>query len=87
MKTYVSIVTSFLLFTVALSGEVFPQQNSQESTHVVISPTAGLPGQAIAFPIYLEVALGVEGGSIALDLVFPSQLISLVTDQGSLVSE
>jgi len=87
VKTYVSIVTSFLLVTVALSGEVFPQQNSQGSTHVVISPTAGLPGQEISLPIYLEAATGVEVGSIALDLVFPNQLISFVTVQRSLVSE
>ncbi len=87
MKTYVSIGTFFLLFTVALSGEVFPQQNSQASTHVVISPTAGLPGQEISLPIYLEAATGVEVGSIALELVFPNQLISFVTVQGSLVSE
>ena len=87
MKTYVSIGTFFLLFTVALSGEVFLPQNSQESTHVVISPTAGLPGQEISLPIYLEAATGVEVGSITLDLVFPNQLISFVTVQGSLVSE
>ena len=87
VKTYVAIVTSFLLFTVALRGEVFPQQNSQESTHVVISPTSGLPGQEISLPIYLEAASGVEVGSIALDLVFPNQLISFVMVQGSLVSE
>ncbi len=80
-------MTSFLLFTVALSGEVSSQQNSQESTHVVISPTSGLPGQEISLPIYLETATGVEVGSIALDLVFPNQLISFVTVQGSLVSE
>ena len=60
MKTYVSIGTFFLLFTVALSGEVFLPQNSQESTHVVISPTAGLPGQETSLPIYLEAATGVE---------------------------
>ena len=87
VKTYVSIVTSFLLFTVALGGEVFPQQNSQESTHVVISPTSELPGQEISLPIYLEAAAGVEVGSIALDLIFPNQLISFVTVQGSLVSQ
>jgi hypothetical protein len=87
VKTYVSIGTFFLLFTVALSGEVFLPQNSQESTHVVISPTAGLPGQEISLPIYLEAATGVEVGSITLDLVFPNQLISFVTVQGSLVSE
>ena len=87
MKTYVSIGTFFLLFTVALSGPVFLPQNSQESTHVVISPTAGLPGQETSLPIYLEAATGVEVGSIALDLVFPNQLISFVTVQGSLVSE
>ena len=87
VKTYVSIGTFFLLFTVALSGEVFPQQNSQASTHVVISPTSGLPGQEISLPIYLEAASGVEVGSIALDWVLPNQLISFVTVQGSLVSE
>ncbi len=87
VKTYVAIVTSFLLFTVALRGEVFPQQNSQESTHVVISPTSGLPGQEISLPIYLEAASGVEVGSIALDLVLPNQMISFVMVQGSLVSE
>ncbi len=87
VKTYVSIGTFFLLFTVALSGAVLLPQNSQESTHVVISPTAGLPGQEISLPIYLEAATGVEVGSIALDLVFPNQLISFVTVQGSLVSE
>jgi len=87
VKTYVSIGTFFLLFTVALSGAVLLPQNSQESTHVVISPTAGLPGQEISLPIYLEAATGVEVGSIALNLVFPNQLISFVTVQGSLVSE
>ena len=86
MKTYVWIGTFFLLFTVALSGAVVLPQNSQESTHVVISPTAGLPGQEISFPIYLEAATGVEVGSIALDLVFPNQLISFVTVQGSLAA-
>ncbi len=86
MKTAVSIVTSFFLFNVAFSGEAFPQQNSQESTHVVISPTAGLPGQEISLPIYLESAPGVEVGSIALDLVFPDQSVSFVTVQGSLVT-
>ena len=87
MKTCVSIVTSVLLCTVVFSGEVFPQQNSPESTHVVISPTAGLPGQEISLPIYLEAAAGVEVGSIALNLVFPSQRVSFVGVQGSLVSE
>ncbi len=87
MKTSVWIVTSFLLSTVAFSGEVLPQQNSQESTHVVISPTPGLPGQEISLPIYLEAATGVKVGSIALDVVFPNQLVSFVTVQGSLVSD
>lgn len=87
MKTSVSIVTSFLLFAVVFSGEVFPQQSPPESTHVVISPTAGLPGQEISLPIYLEAAPGVEVGSIALDLVLPNQRISFVAVQGSLVSE
>ena len=87
MKTSLSILTSVVLYTVAFSGEVFPQQDSQESTHVVISPTAGLPGQEISLPIYLEAAAGVEVGSIDLDLVFPNQRISFVTVQGSLVSE
>ena len=81
------LLSPILLSTVAVSGEVFPQQNSQESTHVVISPTSGLPGQEISLPIYLEAAPGVEVGSIALELVFPNQLISFVTVQGSLVSE
>jgi hypothetical protein len=87
VKTSVSIVTYFVLCTVVFSGEVFPQQNSRESTHIVISPTAGLPGQEISLPIYLESGPGVEVGSIDLDLVFPNQRISFVTVQGSLVSE
>jgi len=87
VKTSVWIVTSFLLSTVAFSGEVLPQQNSQESTHIVISPTSGLPGEELSLPIYLEAATGVEVGSIALEVFFPHQLVSFVTIQGSLVSE
>lgn len=86
VRCCVSIAIVSLLFAVSFSGEGFPQE-SPETTHVVISPTAGLPGQEIALPIYLETAAGVEVGSVTLDLVLPDQWISFVAVQGSLVSE
>ena len=50
-------------------------------------PLQGFQDWRSRSPFTWKAAPGVEVGSIALELVFPNQLISFVTVQGSLVSE
>ena len=57
--------------------------SAQESTHVTVSPVIGLPGATVSLPIYLEIAPGMEVGSIALDIIFPHDPLSFLNARES----
>ena len=59
---------------------------AQESTHVTVSPVIGLPGDEVSLPIYLETAPGAEVGSIALEIIFPHNLLSFLNAHESFLT-
>ena len=66
------LVLAFLLLAM---GPFSSEGLAQESTHVTVSPIIGLPGDEVSLPIYLETAPEVEVGSIALEIIFPHDLM------------
>lgn len=77
------LLPGFLLIAVGLfSSEGF----AQESTHITVSPVIGLPGDEVSLPIYLETAPGAEVGSIALEIIFPHNLLSFLNAHESFLT-
>ena len=59
---------------------------AQEPTHITVSPIIGLPGDEVSLPIYLETAPEVEVGSIALEIIFPHDLLSFLNARKSFLT-
>ena len=76
----------FLVFLLLAVGLINTEGLAQEPTHVTVSPIIGLPGDEVSLPIYLETAPEVEVGSIALEIIFPHDLLSFLNAHESFLT-